>query len=59
MIDLRLGVRRDLKAAGAFNNKRIERIRQHRPVTIAADKVLTYDHVIHKIKRGYLTSNKC
>nr|WP_282129508.1 hypothetical protein [Roseobacter litoralis] len=36
MVDFRLTTRRDAKAAKAFLNKAIERIRLYRPVTICA-----------------------
>jgi len=36
MVDFRLTARRDAKAAKAFLNKAIERVRLHRPVTMGA-----------------------
>ena len=38
MVDFRLTARRDAKAAKAFLNKAIERVRLHRPVTTVTDK---------------------
>jgi IS6 family transposase len=46
MVDFRLTARRDAKAAKAFLNKAIERVRLHRPVTICTDKAYTYRRVI-------------
>lgn len=42
MVDFRLTARRDTKAAQAFLNKAIERVRLHRPVTIVTDKAPAY-----------------
>ena len=52
-IDFRLTARRDAKAARAFLNKAIERVRLHRPVTIVTDKAPTYRRVIREINHGY------
>ncbi|MFK7942019.1 MAG: IS6 family transposase [Paracoccaceae bacterium] len=49
MIDFRLTARRDAKAAKAFLNKAIERVRLHRPVIIVTDKAPTYRRVIREI----------
>lgn len=40
------GARRDAKAAKAFLNKAIERVRLHRPVVIVTDKAHSYRRVI-------------
>lgn len=53
MIDFRLTARRDAKAAKAFLNKAIERVRLHRPVTICTDKAPTYRRVIREINLRY------
>lgn len=53
MIDFRLTARRDAKAAKAFLNKAIERVRLHRPVTICTDKATTYRRVIRGINPWY------
>jgi IS6 family transposase len=53
MIDFRLAVRRDAKAAKAFFNKAIERVRLHRPVTICTDKAPTYRRVTREINHRY------
>tara|TARA_R110002049_G_scaffold199948_2_gene370445 strand:+ start:14359 stop:15072 length:714 start_codon:yes stop_codon:yes gene_type:complete len=53
MIDFRLTARRDAKAAKAFLNKAIERVRLHRPVTIITDKAPTYRRVIREINCRY------
>lgn len=53
MVDFRLTARRDAKAAKAFLNKAIERVRQHRPVTICTDKAQTYRRVIREINYRY------
>jgi IS6 family transposase len=53
MIDFRLTARRDAKAAKAFLNKAIERVRLHRPVTIVTDKAPAYRRVIREINRRY------
>lgn len=49
LIGFRLTARRDAKAAKAFLNKAIERVRPHRPVTIVTDKAPTYRRVIRDI----------
>jgi IS6 family transposase len=49
MVDFRLTARRDAKAAKAFLNRAIERIRRHRPVTIVTDKAQAYRRVIREI----------
>ena len=53
MIDFRLTARRDAKAAKAFLNKAIERVRLHRPVTICTDKAQAYRRVIREINHHY------
>ncbi|MDO6732390.1 IS6 family transposase [Marinovum sp. 2_MG-2023] len=53
MIDFRLTARRDAKAARAFLNKAIERVRLHRPVTIFTEKAPTYRRVIREINCRY------
>lgn len=53
MIDLRLTARRDAKAAKAFLNKAIERVRLHRPVKICTDKAPAYRRVIRDINHRY------
>lgn len=53
LIDFRLTARRDEKAAKAFLNKAIERVRLHRPVSIITDKAPTYYRVIREINRCY------
>jgi IS6 family transposase len=49
MVDFCLTARRDAKAAKAFLNKAIERVRLHRPVTIVTDKAPAYRRVIREI----------
>ena len=53
LIDFRLTARRDAKAAKAFLNKAIERVRLHRPVSICTDKAPTYRKVIREINHRY------
>lgn len=53
MVDFRLTARRDAKAARAFLNKAIERVRLHRPVTIVTDKAHSYRRVIREINHRY------
>lgn len=53
MVDFRLTVRRDAKAAKAFLNKAIERVRLHRPVTIVTDKAQAYRRVVREINHHY------
>jgi IS6 family transposase len=53
MVDFRLTARRDAKAAKAFLNKAIERVRLHRPVTICTDKAQAYARVIREINHRY------
>lgn len=53
MVDFRLTTRRDAKAAKAFLNKAIERVRLHRPVTIVTDKAQAYRRVIRDINHRY------
>ncbi|MER3355840.1 MAG: DDE-type integrase/transposase/recombinase [Hoeflea sp. D1-CHI-28] len=53
MVDFRLTARRDAKAAKAFLNKAIERVRLHRPVTTCTDKAHAYRRVIREINHGY------
>lgn len=53
MVDFRLTARRDARAAKAFLNKAIERVRLHRPVTICTDKAQAYRRVIREINHRY------
>ncbi|MEP5729890.1 MAG: DDE-type integrase/transposase/recombinase [Sulfitobacter sp.] len=53
MVDFRLTARRDAKAAKAFLNKAIERVRLDRPVTIVTNKAPTYRRVIRDINHRY------
>ncbi|MCE0507338.1 IS6 family transposase [Roseivivax sp. GX 12232] len=53
LVDFRLRTRRDAKAARAFLNKAIERVRLHRPVTICTDKAHAYRRVIREINHRY------
>lgn len=53
MVDFRLTARRDAKAAKAFLNQTIERVRLHQPVTIVTDKAPAYRRVIYEINRRY------
>lgn len=53
LVDFRLTARRDAKAAKAFLNKAIDRVRLHRPVSICTDKAPTYRKVIREINHGY------
>ena len=53
MVDFRLTARRDAKAAKAFLNKAIERVRLHRPATIVIDKAHSYRRVIREINHHY------
>ena len=53
MVDFRLTARRDAKAAKAFLNKAIERVRLHRPVTIVTDKAQACRRVNREINRRY------
>lgn len=53
MVDFRLTSRRDAKAAKAFLDKAIERVRLHCPVTICTDKAHAYRRVILKINHRY------
>jgi len=53
MIDFRLTARRDAKAAKAFLNKAIERVRLRRPIIIVTDKAPTYRRVIREINHRY------
>ncbi|WP_339761134.1 IS6 family transposase [uncultured Sulfitobacter sp.] len=53
LVDFRLTARRDAKAAKAFLNKAIERVRLHRPVSICTDKAPTYRKVIREINHRY------
>ena len=53
MVDFRLTARRDAKAAKAFPNKAIERVRLHRPVTIVTDMAPAFRRVIRDINRRY------
>lgn len=52
-MDFRQTARRDAKAAKAFLNKAIERVRLHRPVTIVTDKAQAYRRVIREINHRY------
>lgn len=53
MVDFRLTARQDAKAAKAFLNTAIERVRLHRPVTIVTDKAQAYRLVIYEINKRY------
>lgn len=53
MVDFRLTAKRDAKAAKAFLNKAIERVRLHRPVTIVTDNAHSYRRVIREINHHY------
>ncbi len=53
LVDFRLTARRDAKAAKAFLNKAIERVRLHRPATICTDKAQAYRRVIREINHQY------
>ncbi|MDD7973948.1 IS6 family transposase, partial [Roseinatronobacter alkalisoli] len=53
LVDFRLTARRDAKAAKAFLNKAIERVRRHRPLSICTDKAPTYRKVIREINHRY------
>lgn len=53
MVDFRLTARRGAKAAKAFLNTAIERVRLHRPVTIYTDKAHAYRRVIRDINHRY------
>ncbi|MEP4037922.1 IS6 family transposase [Pseudophaeobacter sp.] len=53
LVDFRLTARRDAKAAKAFLNKAIERVRLHRPVSNCTDKAPTYRKVIREINHRY------
>nr|WP_264479460.1 transposase [Roseobacter sp. H9] len=53
MVASRLTARRDAKAAKAFLNKAIERVRLHRPVTICTAKAHAYRCVIRDINHRY------
>ncbi|SMY09780.1 IS6 family transposase [Flavimaricola marinus] len=53
MVDFRPTARRDGKAASAFLNKAIERVRLHRPLTIVTDKTHSYRRVIREINHHY------
>jgi len=57
MVDFRLTARWDAKAAKAFLNKTIERVRLHRPVTICTDKAQIYVRVIREINYCYDTDS--
>ena len=49
MVDFRLTARRDAKAAKAFLDKAIERVRLYRLVAICTDKAQAYARVIREI----------
>jgi IS6 family transposase len=53
LVDFRLTARRDAKAARAFLDRVIERVRLHRPVSICTDKAPTYQKVIREINHRY------
>ncbi|MEP2781282.1 MAG: DDE-type integrase/transposase/recombinase [Pseudoruegeria sp.] len=52
MVDFRLTARHDAKAAKAFLNNAIKRVRLHRPVTIVTDKAQPYRRVIREINHA-------
>ncbi|MEP4708913.1 MAG: IS6 family transposase [Pseudophaeobacter sp.] len=53
MVDFRLTARMDAKAAKAFLNNAIKRVRLHRPVTIVTDKAQACRRVIREINHRY------
>jgi len=53
IVDFRLTARQDAKAAKAFLNKAIERVRLHRPVSIVTDKAQASRRVIREINYRY------
>ena len=53
MVDFRLTAKRDARAARAFLDKAIERVRLYRPVSICTDKAHTYRRVIREINFEY------
>ena len=53
LVDFRLTARRDAKAAKAFLNKAIERVRLLKLVSICTDKAPTYRKVIRDINHRY------
>ena len=53
LVDFRLTARCDAKAAKAFLNRVIERVRLHRPVSICTDEAPTYRRVIREINNQY------
>ncbi|MFK7882411.1 DDE-type integrase/transposase/recombinase [Roseobacter sp.] len=53
MIDFRLTARRDTKVVKAFLNKAIQRVRQHRPMTIVTDQARPSRRVIREIVHRY------
>jgi transposase, IS6 family len=53
MASRRLTARRDTKAARAFLNKAIARVRLHRPLTIVTDKAHSYRRVVSEINHRY------
>ena len=53
MVDFRLTARREAKAAKAFLNKAIQRVRLHRPMTICTDKAHTYARVNAEVNHEY------
>ena len=52
-IDFRLTAKRDAKAAKAFLNQAIERVRLYRPVSICTDKAPAYRKVIQDLNHRY------
>ena len=53
MVGFRLAAHRDTKAAKAFLNKAIERVRLHRPIPISTDKTPTCRRDIREISHRY------
>ena len=53
MVDFRLTARRDTKAAKAFLNRSIERVRTHRSMPIATDQAQAYRSAIQEICHRY------
>lgn len=53
LVDFRLTARREFRAAKAFLNKAIARVRLHRPASICTDKARTYRKIIRDINHRY------